>query len=230
MRRSRARCHYRKTRAACIVTYGDVSCRDIRDHSRDEKRRYPFRALIDKFLCLTYLSRESADSGADVHSESERIDVTVLGGIESRLIDSLPCGCCRINGEFVLLSGKRRLDTVIGRIEILYLAGNLYRKIICRDRSDEIYAADTVQKVLPVCLHIISDRGYDTHSCHYYSFVHVISLIPKLKFCYEMRLAVSAITFSAPRMRSSTIALAGSILLTIPAHSPAMYVPFLSPS
>ena len=212
-------CNYRETRSACIIADCYVSCSDIGNHGRDEKWRNPFRSLSHQLRAFPFLSCKAADSGSDIHSVSHRIDVSVFGSIQSCLTHSLPCRSDCEYGEPVLLSCKRCLYFIISRIEILDFTGNLHWKVVSRDGCDIINTTYSVKKVLPICLDIISDRGYRTCASHNYSSVHIFFT---RKYYSNLFVIRSLITFSAPRIRSSTIAAAGSMRLTIPAHSPAI--------
>ena len=163
----------RKARSTCIVPDRYISCRYVSDHGRDEKRRHPFGAFGQNLLRLPDHSGEASDSRADIHSESERIYISILSRTDARLLHGLPCSCHRIYGELVLLSCKTRLDSVIRRIEILHFTCNLYRKVVSGKSLHEIYSANPVKKAVPICPDIVSYRSYDSHSRYNYSSVHI---------------------------------------------------------
>ena len=92
--------------------------------------------------------------------------------METGLLHCLVCGCNSVQGEKILLSGERLVDAIFFRVEILDGTGDLDRKRGGVEVGDEFDAANTVKKILPVCLYVVANRGDDSHSCHYYSFAH----------------------------------------------------------
>ena len=125
-------CYNRQTRAAGIVADGYIAGSDVGDHSRDKKRGYPFRSVLEDLLCLADHSLESSDTGADIDSESERIDVSAFIRIKARLLHCLPGRCYCIDCEFILFPCKWSLDLIVCRVEILHFTCNLDWKIVCR--------------------------------------------------------------------------------------------------
>ena len=101
--RCRTCCHDRKARTACLVPDGDVAGCDIRNHGRDEKRRYPLWSFVEQFLSLTDLCGESTDSRTHIHSITEWIYIAILTRLQASLPDGLPCRCNGIYGKLVLL-------------------------------------------------------------------------------------------------------------------------------
>ena len=60
-----------------------------------------------------------------------------------------------------------------GYNEILDLTGYLDRKVISRYRGYHIYTADSIHKIFPICLNVISDRRDDTCTSNYNSPIHI---------------------------------------------------------
>lgn len=157
---------------------GDVSGRDVGDHRRDEQRRDPLAGrILDHLGDLPVLCGEPTDSGTEVDSEPERIDVLVFAfGGESRLSHRLIGGGHAVLCEQILLSYERLVHSVFLGLEILDDTGDSDREVVRREGLDVIYAAHSVAKVAPEGVDIISYRGDDSHSCYNYSFIHVFIL------------------------------------------------------
>ena len=153
-----------------------VACADIRNHCWYEQWGNPFAGRIfDHFLGLSVLSLEASDSRTDIDSKPERVDVLLLAFcVKAGLLHCLIGSCDAVKSEFVLFTNECLVHSVVLRSEILNLASNSDRKIVCRKIIDEINAADAIAKIFPVCLQIISYRRDDAHSSYDYSFIHVV--------------------------------------------------------
>ena len=164
------------TRSLCVVLDRDMSSSDVGNHCRNEKRRNPLaRRVLDHLRSLAVLNFKSADSGTDINTEPERVNVLSFAlGDQTGLVHSLVCRSYTILCKEVLFPAETFVHSVILRMEILDLSCDSYRKIFCRKLLDIIYTANAVHEIVPECRHVISDWGNDTHSCYYYSFCHII--------------------------------------------------------
>ena len=156
------------------MTDCDIAGSHICNHCRNKIRRHPLMSLIHGLFRLTHLGLESAHARTDIHSQAERVDITILRGHQSGLLHCLPCSGHGIYGKAVLFSHDRRLYSVIGRIKILYLPGQSGLQSFCGERLDEINPTDTRTKVFPKSIYIVSYRRYHSHSRYYNPSFHSI--------------------------------------------------------
>ena len=98
---------------------GDVAGRDVGDHRGDEEWRDPLAGrVVDHLGHLPELGGETTDSGTEIDSEPEGIDVLLIsGGLKSGLLDGLEGGCHSVLGEKVLLADERLVHAEILGVE-----------------------------------------------------------------------------------------------------------------
>ena len=178
VRRGRAGGHDVKAGALGVVLDGDLAGSDVGDHRGDEQRGNPLAGgVVEEFEGLLVLGLETADTGADIDAEAERIDILLLAvGVEAGVVHRLPGSGDAEEGEAVLLADKGLVHAELLAVEFLDLGGNLDGEFLRRITGDEIDAANAIQQVVPVGGNVLTDGGDDTQTGNdnAFSFFHSI--------------------------------------------------------
>ncbi len=159
-----------QARALGLMADGHMTGGDVGNHRRDEQRRDPLAGgIFHHFRGFAELDLESADPGAHIHAQAERIDIGVLPfGLQTGLVHGLDGGGDGELGEFILLADKSLVHPVSFGVEILHFTGNGDGHVL--EIVHEVDSAHPVHQVLPIGVHIVADGRNDTHSSDNYSF------------------------------------------------------------
>ena len=158
-----------QARALGLMLDGHVTRGDVGDHRRNEQRGNPLAGgILDHLGRLAVLDLETADAGAHIDAQAERVDILLLTlGVQAGRLHRLVGRRHRELGELVLLADERLVHAVKFGIEILDLSGDGDGHVL--EVLDIVDAADTVNQILPIRRNVVSYGGNDAHSGNYNS-------------------------------------------------------------
>ena len=159
-----------QARALGLVADGHVAGGDVGDHRGDEQRGDPLAGgILHHFRGFAELDLESADAGAHIDAQAERIDVGIFPfGLQTGLVHGLYGRRDGELGEFILFADKSLVHPVSLGFEILHFAGNGNGHVL--EIVHEVDSAHPVHQVFPIGVHVVADGGNDTHTGNNYSF------------------------------------------------------------
>ena len=114
-----------------VVLDGNVPCRDVGNHRRDEHRGDPLPGrILYHLLGFAVLDFETAYAGAHIHAEAEWVDVGIFAfAAEACILHCLPGSGHTVLGEHSLLACEGLVHSESEGVEILYLTCYMDGKI-----------------------------------------------------------------------------------------------------